>query len=86
MRDQRTISQVLERLLNSTVDGRNLRILEMTRKLQILQPIAAPIVEEGKIKPAKDSHVYVGSTPYPSRRLGMNEDEKKKRNKIIGKK
>ena len=44
----------------------------------MLQPLAVPNTEEGSLNPAKDSAVYVGTTPHPSHRSGTDEDEKKK--------
>ena len=77
MRDQRTVSQILSRSLNSTEGGSDPRILETTGKLQILQPIAVPSNEEGSINPADGSPVYVEITPHPPRRLGTDEKETK---------
>ena len=77
LRDQRTVSQVLARSLNSTVGGSDPRTLETTGKLQILQPIAVPNTEEGSLNPEDGSPVYVGITPHPSHRLGTEEKEKK---------
>ena len=61
--------------------GSDPRILETTGKLQILQPIAVPSIEEGSINLANGSTVYVGITPHPSRRLGIEEKEKKRKTK-----
>ena len=79
MRDQRTVSQVLARSLNSTEGGSGPMILETTGNLQILQPIAVPSTEEGSLNPAKGSLVYMEITPHTSHRIGMDEDEKKKK-------
>ena len=75
MRDQRTISQVLARSLNPTVDGSNPRTLGTTGKLQILQQVAVSSVEDGKKSPAKGSPIYVGITPHPSSRLEEIEEK-----------
>ena len=71
--------QILARSLNSTEGGSDPKILETSGKLQILQPIAIPSTVEGSLNPAKGSPVYVGITPHPSHRLGMDEAEKKKK-------
>ena len=77
--DQRTVSQVLARSLNSTEGGSGPRILETTGKLQILDPIVIPSTEEGSPNLAKGNLVYVGITSHLSHRLGVDEDERKKR-------
>ena len=58
--------------------GSNPRILETAGKLQILQEIAVLNHAEGSINPADGNLVYVGITPNPSHRVGMDENEKKK--------
>ena len=55
------------------------RILEMPAKLQGLQPIAVPNTGERSLNPAKGSPAYVGITPHLSHRLGVDKDEKQKR-------
>ena len=75
LRDQRTLSQVLVRLLNPTMDGSDPRILETTGKLQILEQIAISSTEDGRPNPAKDSPIYVGITPHPSNRLESSEEK-----------
>ena len=77
--DQRTVSQALVRSLNSIVDGSDPRILEMTRKLQILQPIAVPSIAKGSLNPENGSPTYVGITPHPSHRLEVKEKENKEK-------
>ena len=75
LRDQRTVSQVLVRSLNLTVDGSDLRTLGTTGKLQILQQVAVSSVEGGKKNPTKGSPIYVGITPHPSSRLEDTEEK-----------
>ena len=66
LRDQRTVSQVLARSLNPTVDGSDPRTLGTTGKLQILQQIAVSSNEEWEKKSSKRQSIYVGITPHPS--------------------
>ena len=75
MRDQRTVSQILARSLNPTVDGSDPRTLEMTGKLQILQQIAVSSTADGKKNPAQGSPIYVGINPHPSGRLETTEEK-----------
>ena len=79
LKDKRTVSQVLERSLNPTVDGSDPRILGTTGKLQILQPVTVPTTVECNWNPAEGSPVYLGITPYPSLRGGMGGTEIHKR-------
>ena len=85
LRDQRTVSQVLARSLNPTVDGSDPRTLGTTGKLQILQQIAVFSTEDGKKNPAKGSPVYVGITPHPSNSLEESEEKsgKEKQKEVL---
>ena len=79
LRDQRIVSQVLVRSLNPTVDGSDLRTLEITGKLQILQQIAVPNNGKGKLNPTKGSPIYVGINTHPSGRIEVIEDKSDKK-------
>ena len=70
--------EVLEKSLNPTVGGSNSSILEMTGKSLILKPIAIPSTEEGNLNVATGNPMYMGITPHPSHRLGMEETEQHK--------
>ena len=61
------------------MDGSDLRTLETTGKLQILQQIAISSNKDGKHNPAEGSPVYVGITPHLSSRVEANEEKSGKK-------
>ena len=67
-------------MLNPIVGGNHSRILETTRKLQIMQAIAVSSIKERNLNPAIGGLVFVGITLHPSHRLGMKEQKRKKKN------
>ena len=82
LRDQRTVSQVLARSLNSTVGGSESEDPgDDWEAADFAANSCSRYNAEGSINPADGSPVYVGITPHPSHRLGMEETEKKKEQK-----
>ena len=84
LRDQRTITQILAKSLNSTEGDGDLRNLATTGKLQILQQICGNSNgSNGSTDPVKKASLeYVGIVPQLSDRL---DDEKEKGQEKRGK-
>ena len=61
------------------MDSSDPRTLEATRKLQILQQIAVPSNEKGKLNPAEGRPVYVGITQHPSNRVDVIKEKSDKK-------
>ena len=81
MRDERTVSWTLARLLNPFQGGSNPRNPETTGKLQILQRLNVPSVEEGNSNLSiQDSPVYVGMDSHTVR-VGDKKNGKERKMK-----
>ena len=86
MRDERTVSWTLARSQSPFQGGSDPRNPETTGKLQILQKLSIPSVEEGSINPSvKDSLMYVGMDSHTLRaEKDKNGKEKKEEESEMG--
>ena len=66
-------------LLNSLKRGSNLRMLETTGKLQILQQMEVRTVEKGNLNLGVGDLIHMGVPPQTLNRIKEDEKEKEKK-------